>query len=352
MAAFIPSTRENVSRFLRSFLTRKGHTAAEIQPYVYHPQSRVLEPETQSLYLTKTLQMGSISKMKCLQDNVIDRTIRREMMEKFRQNVIQTRLFNYEGEHATRDMCAIPLMQNMLRVVWSYAGSFPKLMETSLTYKPRVSVSYKRHETDLMISGNLGFLLSSKYPLEQVKEKEAIQSTEQVELQRPDIISPVFNLNKAKTAQKLDTGFFDGAPFPNPHTLVIVSTNQNWTTSDLVAQGIMFSFGRLAAEALNQGASLGGNLEKPLTTQCIATDGIRLSFLCYQLNTLDLENDDGIKNMVWITPGVFMYVKPLINEIPGTKKKDPPTYDVELQGFDDNCFETFVKMIINGCQES
>ena len=116
--------------------------------------------------------------------------------------------------------------------------------------------------------------------------------------------------------------------------------------------GIMFSFGRLAAEALNQGASLGGNLEKPLTTQCIATDGIRLSFLCYQLNTLDLENDDGIKNMVWITPGVFMYVKPLINEIPGTKKKDPSTYDVELQGFDDNCFETFVKMIINGCQES
>ena len=99
-----------------------------------------------------------------------------------------------------------------------------------------------------MISGNLGFLLSSKYPLEQVKEKEAIQSTEQVELQRPDIISPVFNLNKAKTAQKLDTGFFDGAPFPNPHTLVIVSTNQNWTTSDLVAQGKAVVFPKVSQD--------------------------------------------------------------------------------------------------------
>lgn len=114
----------------------------------------------------------------------------------------------------------------------------------------------------------------------------------------------------------------------------------------------MFTFGRLAAEALNQGASLGDNLEKPLTAQCIAMDGIRLSFLSYQLNTLDLENNDGIKNMAWISPGVFMYVKPVLNEIPGARKKDPPTYEAELQGFDNNCLEKFVRMILNGCQDS
>ena len=88
-----------------------------------------------------------------------------------------------------------------------------------------------------MVSGNLGFLLSSKYPLKQVMDMKTIKETEQVEVEKPEIISPVFNLNKAKTTQKLDTGFFDGAPFPHPHTLVIVSTNQKWTTSDLVAQG-------------------------------------------------------------------------------------------------------------------
>ena len=113
-------------------------------------------------------------------------------------------------------------------------------METSLTYKPRISVSYKRHNTDLMISGNLGFLLSSKYPLKEVKDYNATQSTQKQQLDKPDVISPVFNLNKAKTGQKLDIGFFDGAPFPFPHTLVIVSTKQKWTTSDLVAQGKEF----------------------------------------------------------------------------------------------------------------
>ena len=82
--------------------------------------SRTLEPENQKLYLTKTIKMGDISS--CLQDARIDPTIREEMMSKFRQNVIQTRLINYEGDHATRDMCALPLMQNMLRIMWSHAG--------------------------------------------------------------------------------------------------------------------------------------------------------------------------------------------------------------------------------------
>ena len=93
-------------------------------------------------------------------------------------------------------------------------------------------------------------------------------------------------------------------------------------------------------------------MEKPLTAQCIATDGIRLSFLCFQLNTLDLKNDNGIKNMVWISPGVFMYDKAVLNEIPGARKKDPATYEIEVQGFNDACFETFVRMILNGSQAS
>ena len=135
----------------------------------------------------------------------------------------------------------------MLSIIIVLYFRLPRLLETSLTYKPRVSVSYKRDENNLMVSGNLGFLLSSKYPLKQVMDMKAIKETEQNEVEKPEIISPVFNLNKAKTTQKLDTGFYDGAPFPHPHTLVIVSKNQKWTTSDLVAQGKVTIFIRLIA---------------------------------------------------------------------------------------------------------
>lgn len=113
-------TRGNLSRLLPSVLYARSYcNAATKEQYLYHPMVRPLEPEVQTLSLTKTLNMGDISS--CLQDTSIDAVTREEMMGKFRQNILQTRLFNFDGEHQTRDMCAMPLMQNMLRVVWSYA---------------------------------------------------------------------------------------------------------------------------------------------------------------------------------------------------------------------------------------
>ena len=113
--------RSKLTRHLPNFLGKKDYcVSANTKPYVYHPQSRTLEPENQTLYLTKTLEMGDIST--CLQSSRLDPLTREDMMSKFRQNVIQTRLINHEGDHATRDMNALPLMQNMLRVMWSYSG--------------------------------------------------------------------------------------------------------------------------------------------------------------------------------------------------------------------------------------
>lgn len=115
------SARGKLARILPSFLhTRAYCNAAAMENYLYHPKSRPLEPEVQTLNLTKTINMGDIPS--CLQDTFVDPSTKEAMMSKFRQNIIQTRLLNFEGEVATRDMCALPLMQNMLRVVWSYTN--------------------------------------------------------------------------------------------------------------------------------------------------------------------------------------------------------------------------------------
>ena len=112
------SARGKLSRLFPCLLHMSGYChAAAMENYLYHPKSRPLEPEIQTLNLTKTIHMGDISS--CLQNTVIDAATRESMMPKFRQNIIQTRLINFDGEIATRDMCALPLMQNMLRVVWS-----------------------------------------------------------------------------------------------------------------------------------------------------------------------------------------------------------------------------------------
>lgn len=127
----------------------------------------------------------------------------------------------------------------------------------------------------------------------------------------------------------------------------------------------MFSCARLVAEAVeNHKYQMGDELEKPLTSQCIVTDGIRLSFIFYQLNTLCFHDDKGVKNMAWISPGVFMYRKAIFDDIEKREKtqkerkrfllekKDPTLHEIVLEEFNDACFETFVRMIINGCQAS
>ena len=127
----------------------------------------------------------------------------------------------------------------------------------------------------------------------------------------------------------------------------------------------MFSCARLVAEAVeNHNYQLGDELEKPLTMQCILTDGITLTFIGYQLNTLRFGDDEGVKNMAWISPGVFMYKKIEFDDIvkrekkPKEKKrflreiKDPTKHEIVLEDFNEDCFETFVKMILNGCQGS
>ena len=129
--------------------------------------------------------------------------------------------------------------------------------------------------------------------------------------------------------------------------------------------GIMFVCARLVAEAVQSYKyQLGDDLEKPLSSQCIITDGIRLSFINYQLNTLSFSGDEGIKNMAWISPGVFMYKKAMFEDLekPVAEKtvkerkrfrrpvtlKDPAKHEIVLEEFNPDCFETFVKMIVNG----
>ncbi|KAJ7333127.1 39S ribosomal protein L37, mitochondrial [Desmophyllum pertusum] len=320
MAAFCAFARGKLTtRILPSFLYTRGYCdAVAKESYLYHPKIRPLEPEIQTLSLTKTLHMGDISS--CLQETFIDPVKREAMMSKFKQNIIQTRLFNFEGDVATRDMSAMPLMQNMLRVVWSYANSFPGLLDTSLTYKPHTFAFWEREHL-IQVSGRLGFLLSSKNQLKQVADSEEVQKTKEIQVDRPEIISPVFHLHSTNIEPKFEPGFYSSAPFPYPHTFIIVSEDTRWPTNQLVGQGIMFSCARLVAEAVeNHKYQMGDELEKPLTAQCIVTDGIRFSFIFYQLNTLCFHDDKGVKNMAWISPGCSCIERQYLTTLKREKK--------------------------------
>jgi hypothetical protein len=67
--------------------------------------------------------------------------------------------------------------------------------------------------------------------------------------------------------------------------------------------GIMFSFGRLVERAIcKNGASFGDVLQSPMSIRSIVFNDQKIALLCYQLNTLDFDNDEGVKNQLWLSP--------------------------------------------------
>ena len=109
-------------------------------------------------------------------------------------------------------------------------------MDTSLTYKPHISAYWER-EHMIHVSGHLGFLLSSKNQLKPFANSEEVKKTTEVEVEKPDIISPVFHLMPTKAEPKFETGFYSSPPFPYPHTFIIVCDEKKWSTSRSIGHG-------------------------------------------------------------------------------------------------------------------
>lgn len=124
-------------------------------------------------------------------------------------------------------------------------GRFPGLHDMSLSYKPRVSAVWKRQDDLVQVSGNLGFLLSSKQPLLPFASGIDVQNTEHENLDGLGLIAPVFDMQQVASNAITDTGFYKGSPYPHAHTLVIVNTENNWSVEDRCAQGkhlVQFSY--------------------------------------------------------------------------------------------------------------
>lgn len=130
-----------------------------------------------------------------------------------------------------------------------------------------------------------------------------VTKTEEISVHNnEEIISPVFELSQNSSRPTFDSGFFNDV-YSFPRTLII--TENNWKLPHLTAQGIMFSFGRLVERAICRNkAKLGETLEHPLSLRSVVSNNDKMALLCYQLNTLDFESDDGVKNQLWLVPEI------------------------------------------------
>jgi len=82
-------------------------------------------------------------------------------------------------------------------------------------------------------------------------------------------------------------------------------------------------------------------LPEPISTQCILTDGDIFRFVCFQLNTLNFETSDGVKNLVWFDEDE----RPLFNRL---LPKRAMLRNTRYLDYDPDVFRQLVAFYVNG----
>lgn len=77
---------------------------------------------------------------------------------------------------------------------------------------------------------------------------------------------------------------------------------------------------------------------EPIAVQCTYSDINSFGFLAYQLNTLDYENDGGIKNQVWVDGPYELFSE--------------CNHDKGLEGYSDQAFQRFLAFYKSGLSSS
>jgi len=82
-------------------------------------------------------------------------------------------------------------------------------------------------------------------------------------------------------------------------------------------------------------------LPEPISTQCIMTNGDIFRFVCFQLNTLNFETSDGVKNLVWFDEDE----RPLFNRL---MPKRAMLRNTRYLDYDPDVFRQLVSFYVNG----
>ncbi|XP_049782096.1 39S ribosomal protein L37, mitochondrial [Schistocerca cancellata] len=108
--------------------------------------------------------------------------------------------------------------------------------------------------------------------------------------------------NKNRPAQYVNTAitYFDETKVFNLYETPV-------TEKQILGRTLAKAFAVAAAQARHRFGDNVKNLPEPVTIQCIQTDGRWFHFLVFQLNTLNLNGKDGVKNIMWNIPRIQLF---------------------------------------------
>ena len=222
--------------------------------------------------------------------------------------------------------------QSVLASLWTHGSEYEHLVQSHMTFSRKVKCYWRR-------SGDNFLCISS--PLYVLRTTKALGLFCEPNFQG-DTIPPLqykpfhLGLFEHSIDQILPSGGIQSrGPFPMVHTLFVHDPNSK-TGEQIHAHGLMQLFAQTAAEAVQNGFKLDQDLPYPLVNQGIVTDGRKFTFMCFQLNTLDLREESessGINNVFWAGPSLDLY--------------DNIQKGEGVEGFNEECTGLLLKFLVN-----
>ena len=133
------------------------------------------------------------------------------------------------------------------------------------------------------------------------------------------------------------------SPIKHCHTSVTIN-NRLKTDEQLYTLGMFTMYTQLAAQAQSSGILHGMELEQPLVTQCIVSNGHLVSMMLFQLNTLNMLTDKGLWNRCWYLPAREMFERNNKTSFGNVHEEAVATQQQQLAGFDDAIVEYFLAL--------
>ena len=328
MASLLPKYRalKLTTRLSKSVLRNLSNPKVS---YVYHPKKETLEADVQALMWSKTQLLDDYPQ------SFLD--ARRSLnVEHFLPLVAPTILSSrvYERQEVKmkyknkpRDLTKgshknfpISLVLNLYRMALNHSSHYPQLQNLNMSLEPFISASWPCGEETVSVRGRVDMVINSKQPFPQFYDNNIIQRSTDYSLTLLGDALPFVDLLKYPVKKNFSTGSVDiskETSYPHAHTLVILDSGDYMPPPSkavpeiqLVQKGLVFTFGRLCAQAVAKYGQdiIGRDLPSPECAQCVVTNGHKVSFIWYQLNTLDTGNlTTGIKNLAFIERAGLMY---------------------------------------------
>ncbi|XP_025062456.1 39S ribosomal protein L37, mitochondrial, partial [Alligator sinensis] len=317
--------------------------------YICHQLVKMAEGVKQALWLTKTkLIEGLPPKVLGIMDDPANQL---ESQDERVQNAIFHACFWATTEVVPRRETYCPvLVEDLLHLCRTMTSKFPSLSKRMLGRNYRLAATWERESVLLQVRGLNGVLLNAMNPIQPVASKDEILATENDTLETFYPILPTVDLQDVNVyEEKNDTGFRKDYPYPHPHTLYFMESNNlrplRFRPEPLRAKMLMFAFGNALAKARLLYGDEPRVLEQPIVVQSIGTDGRVFQFLVFQLNTTEFASNDGVKNLVWIDSDQLMYT--YAQRIPTIKKK-VVTVPAGIHGYEPNTFKKFLALYLHG----